>query len=303
MIFSELYSAYYHTVAAIIASLRQGERDEKVLRAIVEKHAFGESVTTILPALKSGRWQLITPDMTPTLIHEPTMPLTDLQRRWLKAISLDPRIRLFDVTFEGLEGVEPLFTPDDYRVYDKYGDGDPFADEAYIRKFRTILAAIRDKAPIKVELRSRKGNTVFFRCRPTRLEYSEKDDKFRVVTAGSRFITTVNIGRIISCARYTGEKPVGYTVKPKRYDTLTLRITDERNTLERCMLHFAHFEKQAEKLDRNHYLLHLRYDPDDTRELVVRILTFGPRVEVLAPDSFRELVKEKLKQQYALGLK
>ena len=303
MIFSELYSAYYHTVAVIIKSLQQGERDEKVLRALVEKHAFGESVTTILPALKSGKWQLVAPDMTPTLTHEPTMPLTDLQRRWLKAISLDPRVRLFDVTLEGLEGVEPLFTPADYRIYDKYGDGDPFEDEAYIRKFRTILTAIRDKAPIKVEIRSRKGNTVFFRCRPTLLEYSEKDDKFRVVTAGSRFITTVNIGRIISCTRYTGDKPVGCTVKPKHYDTLTLKITDERNTLERCMLHFAHFEKQAEKLDQNHYLLHLRYDLDDTHELVVRILSFGPRVEVVAPDSFRELVKEKLRQQYELGLR
>ncbi|MBO5840951.1 MAG: hypothetical protein J6Q86_05970, partial [Methanobrevibacter sp.] len=50
------------------------------------------------------------------------------------AISLDPRIKLFDVKFEGLDDVEPLFTPDDYCIYDKYGDGDPFEDEGYIKR-------------------------------------------------------------------------------------------------------------------------------------------------------------------------
>ncbi len=303
MIFSELYSAYYNTVAAIISRILDGETNEKKLQALVAEKAFGESGLTILPALKSGKWQLLRPDMSTSLTHEPTMPLTNLQKQWLKAVSVDPRVQLFGVTFSGLEDVPPLFTPEDYRVYDQYADGDPFEDEAYIRKFRTILDAIRDKAPIKMEIRNRKGNTIFFRCRPTRLEYSEKDDKFRVVTAGCRFITTVNLGRIISCTRYVGDKAVGHATKPKQYETLTLLITDERNTLERSMLHFAHFEKQAEKLDAKHYRLHLRYDRDDETELVIRILSFGPRVEVISPESFREHIKEKLRRQMECGLK
>lgn len=303
MIFNELYSAYYNTVAEIIGRLIEGDCDERELHCIVEEKAFGESALTILPALKSGRWPLMRPDLTTPLTHEPTIPLTTLQKRWLKAISLDPRMKLFGVMFEGLDDVEPLFTAADYRIYDRYADGDPFEDEAYIRKFGVILEAIRNDTPVKMEIRNRKGNTVFFRCRPTRLEYSEKDDKFRVTVAGSRFITVVNLGRILTCAPYTGDKTVGRSIRPKQYETLTLRITDDRNCLERCMLHFAHFEKQAERLDSRHYLLRLKFDRDDEPELVIRILSFGPRVEVLSPDGFRELVKEKLRKQMECGLR
>ena len=99
MIFSELYSAYYNAVAEILAKAIDGERDEKVLRKIVEEKAFGESAVTVLPALKSGKWQLMKSDLTPVIKHKPTMPLTLLQKMWLRAVSLDPRVTLFGIDF------------------------------------------------------------------------------------------------------------------------------------------------------------------------------------------------------------
>ena len=67
------------------------------------------------------------------------MPLTILQKRWLKAMSLDPRIKLFDADFSFLDDVEPLFTPADYTVFDKYNDGDDFESKDYIKNFRMIF--------------------------------------------------------------------------------------------------------------------------------------------------------------------
>ena len=169
MIFSELYSAYYNAVAAILSRIMEGEHSEKALQGIVAEHAFGESVLTILPAFKSEKWQIVHPDMTTPLKHKPTMPLTLLQKRWLKAISLDPRVRLFGIEVPDLDGVEPLFTAEDYCVYDKYADGDPFEDEEYVRQFKVILEAIKQKTQIKFEMVNRKGQTLFVRCRPIRL--------------------------------------------------------------------------------------------------------------------------------------
>ena len=108
MIFSELYSAYYNTVAAIISGIIDGEHSEKELQKIVADRAFGESMLTIMPSLKTEKWQLVHSDMTTALEHKPTMPLTTLQKQWLKAISLDPRVKLFDVEFPDLADVEPL---------------------------------------------------------------------------------------------------------------------------------------------------------------------------------------------------
>ena len=303
MIFSELYSAYYNTVAAILSRVTDGEHSEKELQKIVTERAFGESALTILPALKSGKWQLMRPDLTTPLTHKPTMPLTTLQKQWLKAISLDPRVKLFGVTFPDLEDVEPLFTSEDYYVYDKYGDGDPFEDQEYIRQFKVILEAIRNDSQIKFEMVNRKGNTMFVRCHPIRLEYSEKDDKFRLVTAGWRSVATVNLSKIRACVPYTGERTLEGDEREIKQDILTVKVLDERNALERFMLHFAHFEKQAEKLDKKHYLVKIKYAHDDEPEMVIRILSFGPMVEVIGSESFKQLIIEKLKKQLNCGLK
>ena len=303
MIFSELYSAYYNTVAAILSAIIDGEHCEKELQKIVMDRAFGESVLTIMPSLKSEKWQLVRSDMTTALEHKPTTPLTTLQKRWLKAISLDPRVKLFGVEFPDLEDVEPLFTSADYYIYDQYNDGDPFEDEQYIKNFRIVLEAIRKRTQIKFDMINRKGNVMFVRCRPLRLEYSEKDDKFRVVTAGWRAVSTVNLSKIRSCAHDMGYRRVSGRERTVAHDTITVKIRDERNAMERFMLHFAHFEKQAEKLDKKHYLVKIKYAHDEESEMVIRILSFGPMVEVLEPEPFRKLVVEKLEKQLSCGLK
>ena len=303
MIFSELYSAYYNTVAAILSAIIDGEHSEQELQKIVTDRAFGESVLTIMPALKNEKWQLVHSDMTTPLEHKPTTPLTTLQKRWLKAISLDPRVKLFGVEFPGLEDVEPLFTSADYYIYDQYNDGDPFEDEQYTRNFRIILEAIRRGSQIKFDMVNRKGNAMFVRCRPLRLEYSEKDNKFRLVTAGWRAVSTVNLAKIRSCAHDIGYRRVSGQERTGAHDTVTIKIRDERNAMERFMLHFAHFEKQAEKLDKKHYLVKIKYAHDEESEMVIRILSFGPMVEVLEPEPFRKLVIEKLEKQLSCGLK
>lgn len=205
MIFNEIYSVYYNTVAKILAELLKGNTDEKNLDKIIAENAFGESMLNILPALKSEKWQIVRSDLTTPIQHKPTMPLTTVQRQWLKAIALDPRMKLFDFQINGLEDTEPLFTPEDYVIYDQYSDGDPYDDENYIAHFRTILEAMRNKQDIKIEMTNRKGRVVYARCVPERLEYSEKDDKFRLVTSGCHFIRTINLARITKCNIYNGE--------------------------------------------------------------------------------------------------
>ena len=299
MIFNEIYSAYYNAVARIIAAVIRGDTDEKRLSEIVSENAFGESMFSILPSLKSGKWQLVNPDMTTQIKNVPTMPLTLLQKRWLKEISLDARIRLFDVEVPSLDDVEPLFTADDYYIYDKYSDGDPYDDENYIRNFREILRAMREKRNIKLELVNRKGRVMFAKCIPERLEYSEKDDKFRLITGGGYF-GTVNLAKIIKCRICDGGESFGEE-RCAQYEEITLRMTTERNTLERALMHFAHFEKRAEKAD-DHYILHIKFNRDDESELVIRVLSFGPTVEVVGPEGFRKLIIKKLTDQKSCGL-
>lgn len=300
MIFSEIYSAYYNAVAKILSKVIREDTTEKDLQNIIENTAFAESSLTILPSIKSGKWQIVNKDLTTPILNAPTMPLTTLQKRWLKSLSLDPRIRLFDISFEGLEEVEPLFTPGDYVVYDRYLDGDPYFDEGYTKNFKTILNAIKNKQPLKIETLNRKGEAVRINALPVRLEYSEKDDKFRLISMGSKHGGTINIARITNIEKYNGSAITLTREKQTEYKVVTLKVYDERNALERSMLHFAHFEKQVEKLDNRTYLVRIKYDKDDETELVIRVLGFGPMVEVVEPDGFRNLIIERLKKQKTL---
>ncbi len=303
MIFSELYSAYYNTVAGVLRTAVQRPIDKKELRAIVEENAFGESVLNIEPALTEERWQLIRPDGTTPLEHSPTMPLTTLETRWLKAVWTDPRIRLFTDEDICLPDVEPLFTPEDFAVFDRYADGDPYTDPEYIRNFRLILKAIKDRTPLRIGMRNRRGTVSGMTVLPDHLEYSEKDDKFRLICRGNRYGDTVNLGRIVSCEPATGPFDEGRAVE-RRHETRTVEfeLTDERNALERVLLHFAHFGKQAEKTGEKQYRVTVTYDREDETEMVIRILSFGPMVRVTAPQHFVDLIRERLRKQMECGL-
>lgn len=303
MIFSELYGAYYTAVSKIIESAISSPIEKLELRKIVVKYAFSESILNIEPAISEQRWQLIKADGTTPIEHKPELPLTILQKRWLKAISIDPRIRLFGEEFIGLDDIEPLFREEDIFVYDKYCDGDDFENENYIKNFRLILSALKNAKPLEITSQRKRGGTTTFVAVPQYLEYSEKDDKFRLIAIKGRTKITVNLGRITVCS-ISKNKPV--SVDSCRLSTksqlVEFELSDERNALERVLLHFSHFKKQAERIDDKHYRISITYDKDDETELLIRILSFGPMITVTAPDSFVELIKERLIKQKSCGL-
>ncbi len=298
VIFNEIYGAYYNAVSHILREAVEAPINMERIRAISQKYAFSESVVPIENAIKNQSWQLILPDGSTPIKHKPQIPLTQLQLRWLKAISLDDRIKLFDCHFDQPDDIEPLFTDDDYCVFDRYSDGDNYEDEGYINRFQLILSAIQERRLLDITLRNKKGNELFFTVMPEMLEYSEKDDKFRLLISGSRTADIINLGRITECSLHEGEfkaeKSKNHTGRIRR---LTLELVDERNALERVMLHFSHFEKTAEKLDDKRYRLIISYEQNDETEMLIRVLSFGPLVRVTAPDRFIGMIQNRLRRQ------
>lgn len=306
MLFSEIYSAYYNTVASIISCSQQGKLDSDLLFKIVKESAFPESFMTIGSALETGKWPLIKKDYSTNIQNIPTMPLSVLQKRWLKALCNDKRIRLFvsDEVLERLKNqlqdVEALFNENDYYLYDKYSDGDPYDDPDYIKNFRTALEAIHQKKTISVEYTGRFGQQKRFICAPCKIEYSEKDDKFRIISKVRNRHSILNIARINSCELTENSKVDDIyeeDLPDNRRTSVTLEIYDERKAMERVMLAFAHFEKSAVQISDDVYQLTLNYDSFDETELVVRVLSFGPMVKVIEPPSFRNLIQERISKQ------
>lgn len=300
-LFSEIYGAYYEAVGEIIRAAQKGSLDDETIRRICTEHAFPESYLAIESALREQRWQLLFRDGTTPIKHPPKTPVTLLEKRWLKAILEDPRVKLFGLRIDGLDEVTPLFRQDDIVIYDSYADGDPYENPAYIANFRLILDAIKTRTPLKLVYRSPKNQRdVNFLLMPDKLEYSEKDDKFRLIASRQNGPLTINLARIASVKQ---DPDANFTPAPKQTTEklyFTMLLTDERNALDRVLLHFAHFEKRAERITETKYRITVYYDRWDESELVIRVLSFGPMVKVTAPSKFLALIKNKLADQYNL---
>lgn len=298
MLFSEVYGSYYSAVAQILSKAVDGSLTGKELSAVVQETAFGESILTIPASLKEERWPLLDQNYQTFIQHSPVMPLTALEKRWLKTLLQDPRIKLFAPSITGLEDIEPLYERNTIVYYDQYTDGDPFEDEEYISHFRTILQAMKEKRKIRIRFNGSSKVRHKYVCVPYKLEYSAKDDKFRLITSYNGYMLTVNIGRIRSVhllEPYTEEefKPVEYREEP-----LVMELTNERNALERVMLHFSDLEKETEKLDDRHYRITLHSKKDDETEIMIRILSFGPVLKVLSPASLVSQIRQRLDRQF-----
>lgn len=295
MLFSEVYGSYFAAVGAMITEELRGRLTTKRMREIITEKCFGESVENIERAFREDNWPLLE-----WIENEPSTPVTTLEKRWLKALISDRRIRLFDISEDGLEDVEPLFTPDMFEEYDRYADGDPYEDERYIENFRLLRTALREKRRVRVAFTGYKGKDFVWNCVPRYLEYSEKDDKFRLVTAGEKYDSTINLARMTSVTLLDEFSSELLGCSARHEDMLVFELRDIRNALERVMMHFSHLRKETERTGEDTYRVTLYYDREDETELLIRILGFGPAVKVVSPESFIEKLKDRLKKQYGL---
>lgn len=308
MIFSELYGAYYNCISDIIKIAIDHPVSKDEIDSIIKKRAFLDSfkIESLLPAWgfkknKSGDYEI-------NIKNKPTMPYTILERRWLKSVFLDRRMILFMEKTEiehylndVLGDVEPLYEHSNIVVFDRYNDGDDFEDPEYIKTFRLLSQAIKNKDVIRITYKNRNGQNIHFTVMPDSIEYSDKDDKFRLIAHNYRGQQQICQLRRILKVNTIDNKTVYKPLKVVNNNTrFVLRIVNERNSLERVMLHFSHFEKKATKISDDEYELEVFYDVEDEKEMVIRILSFGPCVKVIAPQTIVDSVKEKLTKQIKL---
>ncbi len=318
--FSEIYSRYYTAVAAVLTSAAHSPVSEKEITEIVNKNAFGESALYIVPKLMSGEWPLLIKNIdglySPVIKNAPKMPMTLLQKAWLSAALSDERCSAFFDENESEEirkslGTEPLYDSEKIRTVDACSDGDCFSEKTYIDNFRTILNAVHNREILRIVFKGGKGSRVFGSYAPCRLEYSPKDDKIRLHALKLRhgkagLVTTINLSRIegISCSGeiFSGDTDIDNALK-KHSDPepAVIELINERNALERFMVQFSSYDKHTkhdEKTDK--YTCSIYYDKADKTELLIRLLSFGPVVKILSPESLVVQAKERINRQAEL---
>lgn len=323
-LFSEIYSCYYQVVRHLLC--RQDPVAMQDIRQQIHGEGFEESLLSIIPKLEDGSWNLFQKEKDLYLSKVETsftVPLSDLQKSYLKALLADPRIRLFldNSQMEALDhmlaAVSPLFTQEQFYYCDQFTDGDPYENTAYRRHFRTLLEAQKKKLYADIDYNSPTGKRVHHYYVPARLEYSVKNDKFRVLAlkqSGQKDLTKsgrpmkleiLNLGRIQSV--HLTDMPLSHPADLNRIirdtyykEPVRLHIVNRRNALERAMLHFANYEKNTRRIDENTYECLIYYNQAMETELLIEVMSFGPMLKVLGNQRFLNSLRARLQWQASL---
>ena len=316
---SEIYNCYYQIVGRILQEAQTHPVTRKEMEQICTDMGFYESGLYILPRLISGEWKLLVPDGGGyrSLADAPqAMPFTRLQRSWIRTLMQDGRFRLFFAEDE-LSALERytadagvLWEPGDFHYYDRYGDGDDYASPAYRQHFQTLLTAIRRRQYVHISYQSMKGNRITHHYLPLNLEYSAKNDRFRLLAVPENERHSIHI-RIINLCGITeaallprrDEEDLDFEKMIRKsyyHEPVRLLIRNRRNALERAMLHFSNYEKRTKKIDEDTWECLIYYNSSMETELLIEILSFGPALKVTGPEKFLTQVKDRLNQQMLL---
>ncbi len=314
-IFHEMYGAYYGATAAFLRELH-GKSCRNASRALgrLLTDSFADANVNLLHLMK-GDWMLLFEDPADQTLFSPIQqlppfPLTTPELRWMKTVFADPRVSLFlpEEGVPALDGVKPLYSPDKIVYYDRYTDGDPFTDPNYRARFRTVLDAIRNHRKLGIRfLSTNSGKEQYEEVRPLRLEYSEKDDKFRLIAERrSRLPMQINLATVLHCETHDAFLPEDSIEEEEQQ--IVLDLFDDHNALERVLLHFSDLKKKTERTGEHTYRVTLNCRESEKREMVMRILSFNTHVRVQSPvsvkngvaGSVREEIRKRLQKQAAL---
>lgn len=314
-LFHEIYGNSFRAVEEILKEANKKALSKKEMIDLLQEKGLDNLFYFIISNLTTEKWNLLKKEKEKwksKLNPVKELPLTKLQKRWLKSILEDERMGLFLESKEieslkiQLKEEKGLFCIDDIWYFDQYEDGDNFKDELYQLHFRLVKQAIKEKTLLEIFFYNRRKKQCKGVFIPYHLEYSLKDNKLRIyavrILNGSKDAMILNLSRIITIKKLENT----YNLKkiPERKlckEPIVFELSKERNSIERAMLHFANYEKKTEyEPNTEKYICSIYYNKNEETELLIRILSFEPMVKVLKPEHFLKQVKQRVHRQIEL---
>lgn len=246
------------------------------------------------------------------LKHAPSAPLTIQQKRLIKTMLTDHRVRLFlddeeiQRLSDSLVDVAPLYDVNDIVLTETAADGDDFADEKYRQWFRTILRAIKRNKILKIVFDTSRNDRKTVIVAPYKIEYGRRDDKFRfcAVTVHkhcpSRYVK-LNIARITQIIESETDSRIdceAFIAGKQLKEPIKIEVSDMRNGFERIFTQLSNYKRTSTYDPDTHTCgMQIHCLDDDVQELLIVLMSFGPAVKVIGPEWFKEKYVERIRKQ------
>ncbi len=322
-LFSEVHGLYYQMIQEILQKAHKEPMTKQQIYDVLQEKGFQETLYNLSPKLldtgTAESYNLLIQDEEGyhSILNAKPMPLmTNLEKMWLKTMLSDKRIKLFfdNTDLESLEkslwDVETLYDHDSIITVGQANDGDPYADTKYREHFQKILHGITHKKLLRITYSNSKGITKRSSFAPHRLEYSIKDDKFRLnavlINRGRMlYFSKINLARMIRVDMIEDAKhpsDVGAFIHShKKTEPIEIELSNERQGFERCFIHLSNYERNSEyDEEAGTCRIKLYYYDVDEPELIIMLLSYGPILKVLGPPAFKKKIQDRILRQKEL---
>lgn len=239
------------------------------------------------------------------------IPLTAWELRWLYTILKDEKIKLFlpaETVSKLLDlmssGIEPIRTSDIF-VFDRYYSKTYEINETI---FRSIISALHSHSALQINYFSGNGTAFDEVYYPIHIEYSKRDDRFRLyaMAESSKQIYIMNIDRIKAvsiCDKSFDmdicQKELSGFIK-RTSSKVAVEFKDTKNIPDRILNEFAPWRKRCELIDRKagSYRLTLYYNKYDENDILIRLMSYGPYIRITDKNHtiYKEIMERIQKQ-------
>ena len=244
------------------------------------------------------------------------LPLTKMEARWLKTVLEDPLAKVFlneeqiTMMLETLK-VAPYevtsFMMESINYFDRYNLENRFITgkkmisqegrhtEKEISFLKTINHAITNEQILKIVFRNWKGEKIYITCAPIWVEYSRRDDVFRLwyIHKGKNEIRIINISRmqqvLVQKERKFDKNEQRIKMQELYAKTMiSIKVEfyqGEKNLPDRILTEFSLWKKKCTyNIGTQKYTMTLYYSSLDEKEILVRLLSYGPYIKVIADE-------------------
>lgn len=236
------------------------------------------------------------------------LPMSLQEKICLKNLLHTPYARLFlddDTITKLLESLKDVPDIDYLQYIDFCGvSPDPEFSDADVAVFRKLLQAVQKKRRVSFDNYAHNGRNYHNTAIPVKIEFSVihrhfflslwNTEEMRPFKVDIKRIRNLEISDPIPDEEYSAT--VNMMEMRKENAPIVMEIQNERQAIERASLMFSTYQREVTFLDEHTLRLSLYYYGFDKNELIESILSFGPMLRVLEPESIVEEIKEILRQ-------
>lgn len=238
-------------------------------------------------------------------VNKLPMPVTAAERSYLKAILKSKYSRIFfdDDEIAKLLGFcsdVPDIPFDDIciSIRNEREITDTIRDN-----IRFILQAIKKRAEISYSNKTKKGLMENLRGYPVRIEYSPLYDLFQLSIWSDAECRPVKVNiHTIYDMKLTGniwkesKSPVEMMKSKRLEEPIIMKLKKCKNTAVRANIMFSMYDTETEKLPDGYDLMKIYYYSFDENDIIDRIFSFGPYIQVISPQRAVAGIKERLEK-------